>query len=142
MLATCPRKFQHLYLEQLAAPPDAEQQERLSQGSQFHLLMQQWQLGLPIEPLLHTDKALQHWFQAFQSAAPEILSLADETEPPLSQSEHTRTLEFAGYLLTVVYDLLLLGDRSAKILDWKTIPVRVNQNGCCKIGKRASIHLC
>jgi hypothetical protein len=122
LLATCPRKFQHLYLEQLAAPPDVEQQERLSQGSQFHLLMQQWQLGLPIEPLLHTDESLQRWFRAFEAAAPEILTLPGEPEPPLSQSEHTRTLEFEGYLLTVVYDLLMLGDRSAKILDWKTYP--------------------
>ena len=122
LLATCPRKFQHTYLEQLAAPTDPEQQERMSQGSQFHLLMQQWQLGLPVEPLVQDDLALRSWLQAFTGLAVEILTLEDDRPDPLTQSEHIRTLEFGGYLLTVVYDLLLLGDRRAKILDWKTYP--------------------
>jgi hypothetical protein len=122
LLTTCPRKFQHTYLEQLGAPPDPEQQERMSQGSRFHLLMQQWQLGLPVELLVQEDLALQSWLGAFVGSADKILTLVDDRPDPLIQSEHTRTLEFEGYLLTVVYDLLLLGDRQAKILDWKTYP--------------------
>ena len=94
----------------------------MSQGSRFHLLMQQWQLGLPVEPLVQNDGALQSWLAAFVGAAAKILKLEDDRPDPLIQSEHTRTLEFEGYLLTVVYDLLLLGDRRAKILDWKTYP--------------------
>ncbi|HEY9906907.1 MAG TPA: PD-(D/E)XK nuclease family protein [Thermosynechococcaceae cyanobacterium] len=121
LLATCPRKFQHTYLEQLAAPSDPEQQERMSQGSRFHLLMQQWQLGLPVESIAQSDPQLQQWFSAFVASAAEILKL-DDRLPSLAQSEHPRTLEFEGYLLTVVYDLLLLDDQQAKILDWKTYP--------------------
>lgn len=125
LLETCPRRFQHSYLEQLIVPIDADQQARLQQGSQFHLLMQQWQMGLPVEALLQADSQLNQWFQSFLAAAPEILSLApsDAGEPePIRQSEHTRTLIFENYLLTVVYDLVLLGDRHARILDWKTYP--------------------
>jgi PD-(D/E)XK nuclease superfamily len=122
LLTTCPRKFQHTYLEQLGAPTDPEQQERMSQGSRFHLLMQQWQLGLPVDLLVQQDLSLQSWLKAFVGSADKILTLADDRPDPLTQSEHTRTLEFEGYLLTVVYDLLLLGDRQAKILDWKTYP--------------------
>jgi hypothetical protein len=96
-----------------------EQQERLNQGSQFHLLMQQWQLGLPVERLLAQDALLQRWFTTFINAAPTILQLESDRIRQ-QQTEHTRTLEIQGYLLTVVYDLLLSGDRTAKILDWKT----------------------
>ena len=121
LLATCPRRFQHMYLEQLSAPADFEQQERLRQGSQFHRLMQQWQLGLPVEPLLQEEQ-LQRWFTAFITASAEILALDHPSGPARQQSEHSRTLEFEGYLLTVVYDLLVSDDRQAKILDWKTYP--------------------
>jgi hypothetical protein len=36
------------------------------------------------------------------------------------QSEHRRTLVFNGYLLTAVYDLLLLEATNSQIVDWKT----------------------
>ena len=53
--------------------------------------------------------------------APKILSLAGD-RPAWGQSEHSRTLQFEGYLLTVVYDLLLANGQQAQILDWKTYP--------------------
>jgi hypothetical protein len=118
LLSTCPRKFQHTYLEQLTPPIELEQQTRLDQGSRFHRLMQQWQMGLPIAPQLQSDLQLQQWFEAFL-AAPEILTLEGKSQ---RQSEHQRTLEFQGYLFTVIYDLLLTGNQAAKILDWKTYP--------------------
>lgn len=121
LLEACPRKFQHLYLEQLRSPDDPAQLERLQQGSQFHLLMQQWQMDLPIEPFLLADEQLRRWFDAFVQQAPTILALESGGEP-LRQSEHTRVLWFDGYLLTVVYDLLLTNDQQAAILDWKTYP--------------------
>ncbi|XGV95727.1 MAG: PD-(D/E)XK nuclease family protein [Leptolyngbya sp. BL-A-14] len=120
-LATCPRKFQHTDLEQLAAPNEPEQQERQNQGTRFHLLMQQWLLGLPVEPLVQEDPQLQSWFNAFMAVAPKILTLGDD-RPIGGQSEHLRTLAFEGYLLTVVYDLLLANEQQAQILDWKTYP--------------------
>jgi hypothetical protein len=122
LLTACPRKFQYTFLDQLSSPHSIEQQERQTQGAQFHLLLQQWQLGLPIAPLTQADPQLHQWFTAFEAAAPEILAISNSDSPPLQQAEHERTLEFQGYLLTMRYDLLLSGDRHAKILDWKTYP--------------------
>lgn len=114
LLETCPRKFQHLVLEQLGPPEAIEQQERLLQGAKFHLLIQQWLMELPIEPMLQEDHQLQQWVESFQVSAPKILS------PGEQQAESDRILEFAGYLLTVRYDLLILSEHAARILDWKT----------------------
>ncbi|KAM3093269.1 PD-(D/E)XK nuclease family protein [Phormidesmis sp. 146-35] len=119
LLETCPRKFQHTYLEQLGAPTTPDQQARLMLGSRFHSLMQQWEMGLPVEPFIREDEQLNQWFTAFVGAAPRILELE---APTFRQSEHQRTLEVEGHLLTVVYDLLVMSDSQAQILDWKTYP--------------------
>lgn len=117
LLETCPRKFQHIYFDQLGSPTSPEQQERLNWGSRFHLLMQQRELGLPVQPLVLEDAQLQRWLTALVSAAPEILTPDPKT---FRQAEHSRTLNFQGYLLTVIYDLLIEGNKQAQILDWKT----------------------
>lgn len=116
-LTLCPRKFQHLYLDQLGFPPTPEQQERLTWGSRFHLLMQQYQLGLPIDSV-GSSREMQQCITALQQAAPDLF----QVDSILRQAEHRRTLEFEGYLLTVIYDLLVLDEQQAQILDWKTYP--------------------
>jgi hypothetical protein len=126
LLSTCPRKFQHVLVEQLGSPNPPEEQEKLSQGGRFHLLLQQWQLDLPVESFVQEDPQLNLWFQGFLQAVPQILTLNSnpqaEEQNELSQTEHQRTLEFQGYLLTVVYDLLISNPHQARILDWKTYP--------------------
>ncbi len=126
LLSTCPRKFQHVVLEQLSSPNPPEQQERLNQGSRFHLLLQQWQLDLPVESFVQADPQLNVWFNGFLQAAPQILALhanpQGENQDELYQTEHQRTLEFQSYLLTVIYDLLISNPHQARILDWKTYP--------------------
>ncbi|WP_250121319.1 PD-(D/E)XK nuclease family protein [Chroococcidiopsis sp. CCMEE 29] len=119
LLERCPRQFQHTYLDQLGSPTTPEHQERQIWGSRFHLLMQQRELGLPIESLVQEDKQLQRWMTAFASAAPEILT-PDTNSQTFRKSEHCRTLQVQDYLLTVIYDLLIADDRQAQILDWKT----------------------
>lgn len=115
LLATCPRKFQHIVLDQLGTPSAIAEQERLLQGARFHRLLQQWWLNLPIEPLLQEDQQLQQWFDGFQQVIPQIV------DPQATQTpECDRLLEFAGYCLTVRYDLLSTNHHAAKILDWKT----------------------
>ncbi|MBD3563336.1 PD-(D/E)XK nuclease family protein, partial [Planktothrix sp. FACHB-1355] len=74
LLSTCPRKFQHTYLEQLGSLTTPEQLERINWGSHFHLLMQQRELGLPIESIVQEDAQMQRWLTALVSAAPEILT--------------------------------------------------------------------
>lgn len=115
--ATCPRQFQYVYLDQLAAPVPPRQQERARWGNQFHRLMQQRELGLPIAPLLAAEPLLQRALQALERAAPDLL-----TSPPGTQreAESRRSLALQGFLLTAVYDLFLAEPQRARILDWKT----------------------
>ncbi len=125
LLETCPRKFQHTYLEQLGTPVSPEQQERLAWGSRFHLLMQQRELGLPVESLVEEDAQLQHWVTALVNAASDVLTPDPQT---FRESEHCRTLNLQGYLLTVIYDLLIEDEKRAQILDWKTYPQPKNRH--------------
>lgn len=118
-LATCPRKFQHTYLDQVGSYPNPESQERLLWGTHFHQLMQQRELGVPIEVMVREDKALQHCLTTFEQAAPEVFR---SSQLAYRDCEHSRTLNFQGYLLTVVYDLLMIDSQQAQILDWKTYP--------------------
>jgi len=120
LLERCPRQFQHTYLDGLGSPTSLEQQERLSSGSRFHLLMQQRELGLPIDDLVKGDEQLQAWMNAFAIAATEILTPAVDGE--FRESEHCRTLQVQEYLLTVIYDLFIARTNTCQILDWKTYP--------------------
>lgn len=120
LLETCPRKFQHTYLEQLGTPVSPEQQERLAWGSRFHLLMQQRELGLPVESLVEEDPQLQHCVTALVNTASDVLTPNPQT---FRESEHCRTLNFQGYVLTVIYDLLIEDETNAQIFDWKTYPL-------------------
>ena len=119
LLEACPRKFQHVYFDQLGLPVSIEQQERLTWGSRFHLVMQQRELGLPVESLVEGDAELQHWVNALVDTAADVLTPNPQT---FRDAEHCRTLNFQGYLLTVIYDLLIEDENSAQILDWKTYP--------------------
>ncbi|HLO52211.1 MAG TPA: PD-(D/E)XK nuclease family protein [Kamptonema sp.] len=129
LLTTCPRKFQHTYLEQLATPYSPEQQEKLAWGSRFHLLMQQKELGLPIESIVQGDIEMQRCLTAFLDAAPELFTSSEKNDAygkqsldTFRQAEHTRTLNLQNYLITVIYDLLIAEPKQAQIFDWKTYP--------------------
>lgn len=115
LLSTCPRQFQYQYLDQLGALPLPEQQQQLLWGSQFHRLVQQAELGLPIQSLVQSDFRLQACFQAWVE---QVLQTLPQTV--WRQSEHPRTLEFGENSLVVIYDMLVLEDDRAQILDWKT----------------------
>ncbi|MFO0173166.1 MAG: PD-(D/E)XK nuclease family protein, partial [Aphanizomenon sp.] len=121
LLATCPRKFQHSYLEQLNTPIDPKHEEYQILGSRFHLLMQQREMGLPIDNLLQADSQLQSWMTDFSNISPEIFT-TDIDNQTFRESEHYRTLQIGDYLLTVIYDLLIADQNQAQILDWKTYP--------------------
>lgn len=124
LLSTCPRKFQHVYLDQLSIPMPVEQQERLAWGKWFHLLMQQRVMGLPVgegtsEPAPLVEQPVLEAVDRFIHATPALFQSAPDTT---RQSEHRRTLHYQGHLLTVIYDLLILEPVQAQILDWKTYP--------------------
>lgn len=117
LLETCPPQFQRIYLEQLASPLSPEQQEKLNWGNQFHRLMQQRQLNLPIEPLLAADEQLQ---QAISSLIKVMADKEKSGESFWQEAEHCRTFKLGNYLLTVIYDLLRIEGDHAEIFDWKT----------------------
>lgn len=120
-LETCPRKFQQIYLKQLSSPLSLQEQDKLAWGKRFHLLMQQRELGLPVEFLLKADPPMWESFQAIAQAAPEIF-LPSQSSQDVRQAEHRRTLTIQDVLLTVIYDLLIAESNSAQIIDWKTYP--------------------
>ncbi len=110
---TCPRKFQHQVLDSLHLPSGSNAQ--MEQGSRFHLLMQQRELGLDISDLAASDPQLQNWIRGYETNPP-LMILGDR------YPEHTRTFKLQpyNYILTAIYDLLILGIDQAQILDWKT----------------------
>lgn len=120
VLETCPRKFQHLYLEGLGSPSDPKQQESGEWGKYFHLLMQQQELGLPIAELLQGDEEFASAIAALMQAAPHLF---DNRPYLLREAEHGRSLFVGDYWLTVIYDLLLFEGDRAQIIDWKTYPL-------------------
>ena len=136
---TCQRKYQYKYLEELSLPEaDLSSQKKLLLGANFHLLMQQKELGLDVLTLASSDPKLQSWLAAFEHKPPEMID-GDRN------CEHRRTLEMAVempvaiplhdsqncdrnqayFVLTAIYDFLILGDRKAQILDWKTHQVAI-----------------
>ncbi len=116
VLTECPRKFEHTYLDLLAAPVAPEQRRKMQWGSDFHCLMQQRELGLPIEPFLVADPQLAQAVQGLMAVAPALFA----PDPQVTRdSEHVRTLLIKDYLFTAIYDLVLLGS-TAQIIDWKT----------------------
>ncbi|MEA5594007.1 PD-(D/E)XK nuclease family protein [Rivularia sp. UHCC 0363] len=136
LLERCPRQFQHTYLEQLRPPTKPENEEKQLQGSRFHLLMQQREMGLKIGKFLQADAndkdnqnilQLQNWMRAFAIAAPEILTQETANSETFRESEHYRTLQVQDYLLTAIYDLLIADKQQAQIFDWKTYPKPQNK---------------
>jgi len=122
IIEECPRKFQHSYLELLASTASPEHQEKLVWGSRFHLLMQQRELGLPLEFIAQQDPEMARCLTALICAAPELFNPSENDDKTFRQAEHPRTLIFRDYLFTVIYDLLIAEPNAAQIIDWKTYP--------------------
>ncbi len=117
LLDACPRKYQYVFFDALSGPATHEQQATVQWGSQFHLLMQQRALDLPVEVLSGANADMAASMAALAEAAPEVF---EQLPGSFSRSEHRRTLAFGDYLLTVVYDLVVLSENRGQIFDWKT----------------------
>ena len=117
LLEICPPKFQQSYLTPVSSLPNPEIEDKQAWGSRFHLLMQQRELGLPIASLLEEDSELDRSLKALVEAAPELFAPHQKGK---RAAEHSRTIGFGNYLLTVIYDLLIAQSDRATIIDWKT----------------------
>lgn len=131
VLDACDRKYQYIFIDALSGPSTSDQQTTAQWGSQFHLMMQQRALDLPVEVMTGANVEMSDSLMALAEAAPEVFAhlpvssaAADDDETfsqgTFSQSEHRRTLAFNGYLLTVVYDLVVRSPDRGQIFDWKT----------------------
>lgn len=117
LLETCPPQFQKVYLEKLIIPTTAFQEEKIQWGNLFHLFMQQINLGLPQDSLLIENQELRNSIEALIAETSDIWY---SKEILSRDAEHYRSLNYQNYLLTVVYDLLVLYRNKATIFDWKT----------------------
>lgn len=118
---TCPRQYQ--YFETLPVLREPDLNESAEWGKRFHRLMQQQALGLPIEVMAPADQEMMASVEALRGEAPHLFEsdLVGKAEAGQQRlSEFQQTLEFKGYLLTVIYDLLLLTADTGQIIDWKT----------------------
>ncbi len=119
LLATCPRKFQYIFLEQLSSPVDIHQQNLKKWGSCLHKILQQREKQLPIDKILQANPQIAASLQALLETVPEL----DDSSPQqcqFRQAEHQRVLPWNKFLLTAIYDLLIFKENEAKIIDWKT----------------------
>ncbi len=111
----CQRRFQLRYENMLPwpiAPQQPEQVEALAHGEQFHRLLERHFLGLPTDAAA-LPNPLRSWWQTWQSHAPHIP--AGRRLP-----EFRLTVPISQQLLLGRFDLLVLGEDSAHIYDWKT----------------------
>jgi hypothetical protein len=132
----CPRRFQLRYLLQVAWPaPEVEPIEERERHGQlardFHQLVHQHLLGLPIEDLSASvqDPDLERWWRAYLAYAP---SLREYRAVP----EITLSTPLAGHRVMAQFDVILIKEparesegaagtpdfqsRSLLIIDWKT----------------------
>lgn len=136
ILSTCPRKYRYIYVDGLAAPVSLLQHRSMEWGAQFHQLMQQRSLGLPVDRLIDAYPEVNACLKALEQVDPAIFGSqgGDAMRPGFfRQSEHPRSYPWPcampshddrndRWVFRVVYDLLLLQPGKAQILDWKTYP--------------------
>lgn len=116
----CARRFQLRYVLGIQWPaaetePLREHEHFVEQGSQFHLLMQRYLLGIPADKLTPADALLRQWWEAFLSHPISDLPIA------FRQPEIQLTTPLGSQRLLARFDLLAIdpGER-AVIVDWKT----------------------
>lgn len=123
----CPYRFRLRYLDRLEWPAveaePAGRNERLSRdGAEFHRMVHQYLLGVPAERLRTLAEhrsdpdggdGLADWWRSFCEHRPADL-------PGERYPEVTLAAEVAGRRLAAKYDVVVVAEGGAVILDWKT----------------------
>ncbi len=118
LLENSPQKFQKIHLEKNGMPFSAINKEQQDIGNDFHTIVKQLLMGLPVSSLLSNYPHLRHWVEGLKKAVPDIFTPASSDE--LKECEYPCTLMMEGHLLSVVYDLLIASPEKAEILEWTT----------------------
>lgn len=117
LLETCPPQFKKIYIDHLNSPVSLESQKSLHWGNQFHQLMQQHFMGLSIDSALAQYSNLNEMIKILFKSIVEKHILNSEF---WTEAEHYITFKKNNYLLTAIYDLLVVESNQVQILDWKT----------------------
>jgi hypothetical protein len=110
LLAADPQKFQQFEPQFLQTPSNLVEDQK--EIERFRLVMQQLLMGLPVEPLLQ--------------AYPQIAKWVDRVLPIASVSDHTKQVNtwrqklIQGALIVAQYDLLILGNEKAIVVNWRS----------------------
>lgn len=108
-----PDRFRWRFLDGLAVPNLPRNPEAIERGQQFHQLMQQQALELPIDALVAADLDLQRYFDAYDRHPPPLIEGDRQAEYPLAAA-------IRGFQLFGIVDLLVTNRDRAQIVDWKT----------------------
>ena len=123
----CNRRFQLRYIEQLQWPavesaPVLENERRQIEGQQFHRMLHQYFLGLPvgkINEMAANAKGdnLARWWDHFNSAKENSLANLEDCKV---FPELTLAAPLGGQRIMAKYDLIVIKEDHAIIYDWKT----------------------
>lgn len=103
-----------LYSSEIISPASASAR---CLGEQFHLIMQQSLMGMPIDSLLNNHSQLKQWFSGLQLLAPEIW--CEEANTWRSYS-HQIDYFYGDVILTSNFDLLISNPEQLEIVNWTT----------------------
>ncbi|GIV66090.1 MAG: PD-(D/E)XK nuclease family protein [Chloroflexota bacterium] len=117
----CPRRFELRYLLRQPWPaiqsqPVLEHEQHLRRGEIFHQMVQQHQIGLPVEKIAAQayDQTLLGWWEDYLGSQPSPL-------PERRFVEHTLQTTYGNYRLIAKFDLIAIQPAEKIIIvDWKT----------------------
>ena len=125
----CRRRFYLRYIRRLAWPavqsePVLEFERYMQQGKQFHRMVQQHQVGVPLERLtpMAQGEELSRWWLNYLSHSGEKGSLQWLAEGSSQRyAEISLSIQVGSTRLVAKYDLLVVtSEGRAVIFDWKT----------------------
>ncbi|WP_017654849.1 PD-(D/E)XK nuclease family protein [Fortiea contorta] len=104
------QKSQQYFVEQKFPPHYSENTTQQNLGRQFHLLMQQLMMELPVEPFLTAYPKMAHWISQLQL----IINIPSESK---QYNVNLQKLIFDTFI-TAKYDLLIESGEKIIAVDW------------------------
>ncbi len=117
LLENCPLQFQKNYWQKLNFILNLTEIDHAEWGKNFHTLMQQYSLGLPLEKILNKQPEYKDSLEALIRETQDIWNCP---QIKFRCAEYELKLIKKNYIFTVVFDLLVLFENQAIIFDWKT----------------------